>query len=130
MFKIKKVRPLFTGIITTARRYKGDMTTKGGLLVDASKAMGSMNPFQVVVAVGAMTKDVKEGDVVKLNFKRYLVPLQVPGKIENNIQSSKMKATYELPMIDIDGEEHLFLQSNDIEYVVEEYEVDEGGLFQ
>lgn len=130
MFKIKKVRPLFTGIITTARRYAGDMTTKGGLLLDATKTMGSMNPFQVVVAVGSMTKDIKEGDVVKINFKRYLVPLQVPGKIENNIQSSKMKATYEIPMIDIDGEECLFIQSNDIEYVVEEYEVDEGGLFQ
>jgi len=130
MFKIKKVRPLFTGIITTARKYTGDMTTKGGILLDANKVMGTINPFQVVVAVGAMTKDIKEGDVVKINFKRYLVPLQVPGKIENNVQSSKMKATYEIPMIDIDGEEHLFLQSNDIEYVVEDYEVDEGGLFQ
>ncbi len=130
MFKIKKVRPLFTGIITTATRYTGDITTKGGLILDASKALGSINNFQTVVAVGAMTKDIKVGDVVKINYKRYLVPLQVPGKIENNIQSSKMKATYEIPMIDIDGEECLFIQSNDIEYVVEEYEVDDGGLFQ
>lgn len=130
MFTIKKVRPLFTGIVTTATRYVGDTTTKGGLIVDATKTSGQLNNIQKVIAVGKMVSDVAPGDYVKLNYKRYLVPLQLPGKIEDNVQSSRMKATYEIPMIDIDGQQCLFLQSNDIEYVIEEYEPDEGGLFQ
>ncbi len=130
MFTIKKVRPLFTGVVTTATRYVGDTTTKSGLIVDATKMSGQLNNIQKVIAVGKMVTDVKEGDYVKLNYKRYLVPIQLPGKIENNVQSSKMKATYEIPMIDIDGQQCLFLQSNDIEYVIEEFEPDEGGLFQ
>lgn len=130
MFTIKKVRPLFTGIVTTATRYVEDSTTKGGILLDPNKAGGQLNNIQKVIAVGKMVSDVKEGDYVKLNYKRYLVPLQLPGKIEDNVQSSKMKATYEIPMIDIDGHQCLFLQSNDIEYVIEEFIPDEGGLFQ
>lgn len=129
MFKIKKVRPLFTGIVTTATRYVGETTNKAGLIVP-NKMEGQLNPFQRVVSVGKMVNDIKEGDIVKLNFKRYLVPLQVPGKIEDNVQSSNMKGTYEIPMIDLDGVPHLFLQSNDVEFVVEDCEIDEGGLLQ
>lgn len=129
MFKIKKVRPLFTGIVTTATRYVGEIINKSGLIVP-NKMEGQLNPFQRVVSVGKMVNDIKEGDIVKLNFKRYLVPLQVPGKIEDNVQSSNMKGTYEIPMIDLDGVPHLFLQSNDVEFVVEDCEIDEGGLLQ
>jgi hypothetical protein len=129
MFKIKKVRPLFTGIVTTATRYVGDTINKAGLIVP-NKMEGQLNPFQRVVSVGKMVNDIKEGDIVKLNFKRYLVPLQVPGKIEDNVQSSNMKGTYEIPMIDLDGVPHLFLQSNDVEFVIEDCEIDEGGLLQ
>jgi hypothetical protein len=129
MFKIKKVRPLFTGIVTTATRYVGETINKAGLIVP-NKMEGQLNPFQRVVSVGKMVNDIKEGDIVKLNFKRYLVPLQVPGKIEDNVQSSNMKGTYEIPMIDLDGVPHLFLQSNDVEFVVEDCEIDEGGLLQ
>lgn len=129
MFKIRKVRPLFTGIVTTATRYVGDTTTEGGLIV-TNQMKGQLNPYQTVVAVGAMCKDVKEGDVVRLNFKRYLVPKHLPGKIENNVQADNLQATYEIPSIPIDGQDFLFVQSNDIEYVVEDYEVDEGGLFE
>ena len=129
MFKIKKVRPLFTSIVTTATRYVGETINKAGLIVP-NKMEGQLNPFQRVVSVGKMVNDIKEGDIVKLNFKRYLVPLQVPGKIEDNVQSSNMKGTYEIPMIDLDGVPHLFLQSNDVEFVVEDCEIDEGGLLQ
>lgn len=130
MFNIKKVRPLFTGIVTTAKRYVTESTTKGGIILDVTKATGALNIYQTVIAVGSMVKDIKEGDVVKINYKRYLVPIQVPGKIEDNVQSSNIKGTYEIPMIELNDEKCLFLQSNDIEYVVEEYEVDEGGLLQ
>lgn len=132
MFKIKKVRPLFTGIITTAQKYVGEVTTAGGLLLDTTRMSGSLNPYQTVVSVGEMCKDIKEGDVVKINFKRYAKAQHLPGAIDEaqNKQFDNMSITYEIPMINLDGQECLFLQSNDIEYVVTDYEVDEGGLLQ
>lgn len=132
MFKIKKVRPLFTGIVTTSKRYVGEQKTAGGLLVDATKLDGGLNPYQTVIAVGGMCKDLKEGDVVKINFKRYAMAKHTPGAIDEaqNKQFDNLRWSYEIPMIVINGEECLFIQSNDVEYVVEDYEVDEGGLFQ
>jgi len=130
MFKIKKVKPLFTGIITTAKVYSEDLKTASGILLGGTKMAGSMNPFQFVYAVGPMVTGVKEGDVVCINFKRYLVPKHLPGKIENNTQADNMVASYEIPLINIDGTDYLFLQNNDIEYVVEDYETDDGGLLE
>ena len=132
MFKIKKVRPLFTGIVKKKKKYVGEVKTSGGLLLDTTRMEGSLNPYQTVVSVGAMCKDVKPGDVVKLNFKRYAKANHAPGAIDEaqNKQFDNLSIVYEIPMIDIDGQECLFLQSNDIEYVVEDYDVDEGGLLQ
>lgn len=131
-FKIKKVRPLFTGVVTTAKRYVGELKTASGLLIDTTRMEGGLNPYQTVISVGQMCHDVKEGDVVKINFKRYAKAKHVPGAIDdsNNIQADDFTVTYEIPMINLDGQECLFIQTNDIEYVVDDYEVDEGGLLQ
>lgn len=130
-FTIKKVKPLFTGIITTAWRYVGDQyTNQNGLLIDTRKMSGSINMFQKVVSVGTTVHGINEGDIIKVNYDRYAVAKHVPGKIKDNIQSDNLSATYEIPVIDINGVDHLFLQDRDVEYIVEEYDVDEGGLIQ
>lgn len=132
MFKIKEVRPLFTGIVTTAKKYVGDITTAGGLILDTTRMAGTLNPYQTIVSVGEMCKDLKKGDVVKINFNRYAKAKHAPGAIDEaqNKQFDKLSITYEIPMININNEECLFLQSNDVEYVVTDYEIDEGGLLQ
>ena len=132
-FKIKKVRPLFTGVITTARTYVGDQYADvNGIIVDTRKLDGSLNPYQTVIAIGTTVRDIKEGDVVKINTKRYEIVKHVPGAPdeEQHKQTTSMAKDVEIPMIVINDQQYLFLQNNDIEYVVEEYEVDEGGLFQ
>lgn len=131
-FNIKKVRPLFTGVITTANTYVGEVMAPGGLILDISKREGTLNIFQTVVSVGKMVTDVKPGDIVCLNFKRYKAVKHLPGVIgEDNIQTDNMVADYEIPQIIIDGKPHLFIQSNDIEFVVEDFDgVDAGGLLQ
>lgn len=130
-FEIKKVRPMFTSVITTATRYKGDqLTESGGLLIDTRKMDGTMNPIQRVIAVGNHVQGVNVGDVVKINFMRYTKSRHVPGKIEDNVQSDNMSAFVEIPFIEINGQQCLHIQNNDIEYVIEDYDVDEGGLFQ
>lgn len=130
MLNILKVRPLFTGIITTADKYVGEQMTAGGLLLDTTKMEGTLNNYQRVIAVGKMVTDIKEGDVVRINYKRYAKAKHVPGAIEDNVQTDKMGIVYEIPLVPINGKDCLFLQSNDIEYVVEEFTTDEGGLLQ
>lgn len=130
-FKIKKVRPLFTNVITTAKTYVSDVLTAGGLY-NPTKMEGQMNIFQTVVAVGTTVSGIKEGDVVKVNFKRYAKAKHVPGAIDEaeHKMTDNLSITYEIPMIIINDEECLLLQNNDIEYVIEEYEADESGLIQ
>lgn len=129
-FNIKKIRPLFTGVITTANKIVGEKVYDSGI-IDPTKE-GTLNTFQTVVAVGKMVSDVKPGDIVCLNFKRYKAVKHLPGTIgEDNVQSDNMVADYAIPQIMLDGRQHLFLQSNDIEFVVEDYDgVEAGGLLQ
>ena len=132
MFKITKVRPMFTGVITTANKYVGNISTDSGLILP-SKMDGQLNLYQWVVSVGPMVTGIKEGDIVRINLKRYAVVEHAKGTLDaaSNIQHDDMQMKYEIPMIPINGKDYLFLQNNDIEYVVEGYEgVDEGGLLQ
>lgn len=131
-FKIKKVKPLFTGVITTATTYKGEIKTNGGIILDTRKMEGSINPYQRVVAVGNMVREVKENDIVKINFKRYEKAKHIPGAIDEaqNKQFDNLSIGVEIPSIVINDIEYLYLQVNDIEYIVEEADIDDGGLLQ
>lgn len=44
MLRIKKLRPMFTNIVTTMNLYEDDMTTKSGL-IDASKQKGALKEY-------------------------------------------------------------------------------------
>ena len=132
-FKILEIRPLFTGVVTTAKKYVGDQHADvNGLILDTRKMDGSLNPYQTVVAVGTTVRDVKAGDVVRVNFNRYAKTKHTPGAIDEaeNKQFDNMSMTYEIPTVFINDQECLYLQVNDLEYVVEKFEVDEGGLLQ
>ena len=123
---------MFTGVVTTAMRYVGDTTIAGGLILDMRHRKGELNPYQTVVSVGPMCQGLKDGDIVKINFKRYFKAKHIPGVIdaEQNTQSDNLTASYEIPVIEMDGKEFLFIQNTDIEYIVDDYEVDEGGLLE
>lgn len=130
MFKIKKVKPLFTGVITTAYTYSEDIKTDAGILL-GNKLAGTMNPYQRVVAVGPMATGLKEGDVVYINFDRYAVVNHLPGKIEDKVTKDAPQWGYSIPMVIMDGQKYLSIQNNDIVYVVEDYELDnDGGLLE
>lgn len=131
MFNIKKVKPLFTSVITSATVYSEDIITKSGLVIP-NKLTGQLNPYQTVTAVGDMVKNIKVGDIVKINFKRYIKARHTPGSIDEdqNIQHDDMSVVYELPTVEINGVKFLNLQNSDIEYVVEDAEIGDDGLLQ
>ena len=58
MLNIKRIRPLFTKIVTTLERYEEDQTTKSGLVV-AQKQAGSVKEYQRIVAVGSNSAGLK-----------------------------------------------------------------------
>ena len=133
MFKIKKITPLFNMVVTTSNKYVGDQfADKGGLIIETRKNSGALNYFQRVIAVGSIVKDIEVGDIVKINFDRYLKVRHFPGEVKDNVQSDSPLAAYEVPCIEVNDQQCLLIQSNDIEFVVkpEDAEIDDGGLLQ
>ena len=58
---IKKIKPMFTKIVTTMDRYDKDQ--KVGNLIDTHKVSGTVKEIQRVVAVGDNSAGIKEGQV-------------------------------------------------------------------
>lgn len=123
MINIKKIRPLFTKIVTTMDRYEEDQTTKGGLVV-AQKQAGAVKEYQTIVAVGSNSAGLKVGDVVMVNPSRYAVMKHKEGSLKDGVISDNPVLGYNLPIIELDKVPHLLLETSDVDFVVEEYEED------
>lgn len=123
MINIKKIRPLFTKIVTTLDRYEKDQTTKGGLVV-AKKQAGFIKGYQRIVAVGSNPAGLKVGDIVMINFARYAVMKHKPGSLKDGVIEDNPVLDYNLPIIELDGVPHLLLETQDVYFVIEEYEDD------
>lgn len=123
MLNIKKIRPLFTKIVTTLDKYEEDQTTKGGLVV-AKKQAGTVKEYQRIVAVGSNPAGMKVGDVVMVNPARYAVMKHEKGSLKDGVIQDNPVLGYNLPIIELDGVPHLLLETQDIDFVIEEYEDD------
>lgn len=123
MLNIKKIRPLFTKIVTTLERYEEDQTTKSGLVV-AQKQAGSVKEYQRIVAVGSNPAGLKVGDIVMINPARYAVMKHKQGSLKDGVIEDNPVLGYNLPIIELDGVPHLLLETQDVDFVIEEYEDD------
>ena len=126
---IKKVKPLFSSIIVTKDKYSIDDVPKGAF-IDPKAAQGSLKEHQTVIAVGPMVRDIKVGDIVKLNpaqYARYAPYKTADGMREKINGEGRAFLGYEIPNIEIDGVSYLLIQDRDCEYIVEEYEEDKDS---
>lgn len=121
MIVLKKIKPMFTRLITTMNKYEDDGVTKSGL-IDVSKAAGSLKEYQTVVAVGTMVMHIKVGDVVWINPKRYAVMKHKQGSFQDGVIGDNPVIDYKFETIELDDKTYLMLDNGDIEFVVEEYE--------
>ena len=71
MLKVKKIKPMFTALITTMDKYEKDI--KIGGLIDTTRQQGGLKEYQKVLAVGSSVRDIKVGDVVCVNPARFAV---------------------------------------------------------
>lgn len=125
MLKIKKIRPMFTALITTMKKYAVDELTDGGL-VDVHKQQGGIKEYQTVVAVGPSVRDIKVGDLVCINPSRFAVKKHEKGSLKDGVIGDNPTVQYNFDVLEIDGKPHLLLEDRDIEFIIEEYEeVDE-----
>ena len=122
---IKKVKPMFDGLITTMNRYGSDVKARGSNLIDASTA-NTATEYQTVVATGPMVRGIEVGDTVFINPKRYAVMKHKPGSLQDGVIKDNPVIGYNFDIVEIDGVEHLYLQSSDIKFVAEVEEFDES----
>lgn len=120
MLKVKKIKPMFTSLITTMDKYEQDV--KVGGLIDASKQQGGLKEYQKVLAVGSSVRDIKVGDMVCVNPARFAVRKHQAGSLKDGIVTDNPVTTYNFDVVEMDGKQCLLLQDRDIDFIIEEWE--------
>lgn len=120
MIKIKKIKPMFTALVTTMNKYKED-TIVGGL-INPSKGKGSIMEYQTVLSVGSSVKDIKVGDLVYINPSRFAIKKHKEGSLKDGVITDNPVITYNFDVVEMDGQQCLLLQDRDIDFIIEEYE--------
>ena len=121
MLKVKKIRPMFTSLITTMDKYEQDKLTDGGL-IDTSKQQGTLKECQTVLAVGDSVRNIQVGDLVCVNPARFAVRKHEKGSMRDGIIADNPVVTYNFDVVEMDDRQCLLLQDRDIEYIIEDYE--------
>lgn len=121
MLKVKKIRPMFTSLITTMDKYEQDKLTDGGL-IDTSKQQGTLKEYQTVLAIGDSVRNIQVGDLVCVNPARFAVRKHEKGSMRDGIIADNPVVTYNFDVVEMDDRQCLLLQDRDIEYVIEDYE--------
>lgn len=124
--KIKKIKPLFTALITTMDRYEDD--AKIGVLIDATKSKGTIKEYQKVVAIGENVRGVKEGDVVSINPARFAVKKHQEGSLKDGVITDNPVIDYRFDIVEMNDIPYLLLQDRDINYVIDEFEEDKPPI--
>lgn len=120
MLKIKKIKPMFTALITTMDKYEQDVTTGG--LINVTKMQGGLKEYQTVLAVGGSVRDIKVGDLVCVNPARFAVRKHQAGSLKDGVISDNPVTTYNFDVVEMNGKQCLLLQDRDIDFIIEEFE--------
>lgn len=126
MLHIKKIKPLFTSVITTGDRFEKDMISQG--IIVAKK--DDLKLWQKVIAVGPAVRDIKEGDMVMIKVDNYAIKKYDKNSIQNDIDNNPSLG-YAFNWVTIDNEkgepeEYLLLNDRDLLYSFEGEEKEES----
>ena len=123
--RIKKIKPTYTTVITTAVKFDKDDKQNG--VITAKK--GDLKLYQRVVAVGSMVREFKVGDLVMINAENYAKKKYSATSIQNDMDNNPT-LKYEFNWVTMENEngeleDYLMLNDRDILYSFEGEEVDE-----
>lgn len=126
MLHIKKIKPLFTSVVTTGDRFEKDMVSQG--IIVAKK--DDLKLWQKVIAVGPAVRDVKEGDMVMIKVDNYAIKKYDKNSIQNDMDNNPSLG-YAFNWVTIDNEkgepeECLLLNDRDLLYSFEGEEKEES----
>lgn len=125
--KIKKIKPMFTKILVTMEKYGADEMV--GSIIDANKMQGTTKEIQKVISVGGSVREIAEGDYVKIDPKKYAVHKYAENSVKKDLLNDEIIG-YKIPQVEVDGHTYMLLDSQDVEYVITEFEEDkpDSGL--
>ena len=119
MLHIKKIKPLFTTVITTGDRYAEDMYDNG--IITFKK--GELKFYQKVVAIGSMVRDIQVGDTVMIDPINYMVRRYDKNSLQNDIDNNPViKLNFNWVTLDDENgnpKDCLMLNDRDIKFVFE-----------
>lgn len=118
--KVKSIRPLYTGVITTTNRYTED-NSLGGVLIDNKKTAGAVKEYQTVLKVGTSVREVKPGDVVLINPTRYTKKKFSEDSLRADFVDNPV-IEINIPTVQLEDQEVFMIEERDIAYVIEEFE--------
>ena len=119
--KIKKVKLLYTRILTTMDTYvESDVTSASGI-IDASKLKKGVKEYQRVLAVGTNVRNVQVGDLVCINPERYAVRKYGKNSVKSDLMENYI-TSYNFNVLKLDDKDCLLLDEADIEFVIKDYE--------
>ena len=122
MLKINSIKPMFNKIVTTCDVYQMGKT-EGGIII---KTDGTIKEYQRVEAVGSTVRDVKVGDLVLINPKRYLVAKHRDKKDSLiNVNGDELTMGVDFPIVEYGGKKHLLIYDQDIDYIIDGDEVED-----
>ena len=98
--------------------YEKDVFQNGILVVQK----GALKEFQTVISIGDSVRNIKEGDVVKINPMRYAIKKYEDGSLKDGVITENPVVKYNFNIVEINDKGCLLLMDRDIDYVVEEYE--------
>lgn len=129
MLKLKKIKPMFTTIVTTANKYTQDELVNGVINPNAQK--DSLKSYQTVVAVGDSVRSIKVGDVVEIDPIRYAVMKHREGSLKDGVITDNPIIGFNFKTVILDGVMHLLIEDRDVKYIIEDFEeVEESNILQ
>jgi hypothetical protein len=120
MIRVKKIKPMFTALITTMDKYEDDVKKNG--IIDGTKQKGSIKEYQTVVSVGSSVREIKEGDLVCINPSRFAVKKHQEGSLKDGVITDNPVIVYNFDLVEMDGKQYLLLQDRDIDFIITDYE--------
>lgn len=120
MLKVKSIKPLFTGVLTTANKYE-TTSTKNGIIVSAKQTKGHIKEYQTVVKVGSSVREIKPGDIVLINPSRYLRKKFDENSIRDDFDKNPT-IEINIPTVVINDKEYFLIEDRDVAYIIDDCE--------
>lgn len=120
MLKVKSIKPLFTGVLTTANKYE-TTSTKNGIIISAKQTEGHIKEYQTVVKVGSSVREIKPGDIVLINPSRYLRKKFDENSIRDDFDKNPT-IEINIPTVVIDDKEYFLIEDRDVAYIIDDCE--------